>query len=116
MTCLRLSQFLRRQLDKSVEDLIQEIELKNKAQAEQFWADLEAYLPQAAGSSRSHHSWPYGYRDHVRETMNIARVLYERLNRERQLPFRLSSALLVMFLHDSEKPFRYATDAQLANF
>jgi hypothetical protein len=100
-------------LDRSVEDLIQEIEPDNKVQAEHFWADIKAFLPEAVGSTKSHHAWPYGYRDHIRETMNIACVLYERLNRERELPFNLSEALLVMFLHDCEK---HATQDQLAKF
>ena len=35
--------------------------------------------------------------------MNIAVVLYERLNSIRPLPFSLSDLLLVVYLHDVEK-------------
>lgn len=103
-------------MDKTVEELIRQLDGRNRAQAEQFWADLKTYLPEAVGSTKSHHAWPYGYRDHVTESMNIAHMVYERLNRERELPFKLSSALLVMFLHDCEKPFRHATEEQLGKF
>ena len=48
--------------------------------------------------------------------MNLARILYEQLNSERSLPFSLSSACLVLFLHDCEKPFRRASDEQLKAF
>lgn len=89
---------------------------KNRAQAVALWKDLSAHLPKAAGSTRSHHAWEYGYRDHVQEVMNLAYILYERLDRERRLPFSLASALLVLFLHDCEKPFRHATDEQLVHF
>lgn len=59
------------------------------------------------GSSHNHQAWPGGYLDHVQETMNIARVLYRKLNSLRPLPFSLSDALLVLFLHDIEKPWKY---------
>jgi hypothetical protein len=39
--------------------------------------------------------------------MNIAIVLYERLSSIRPLPFSASDALLVVFLHDIEKPWKY---------
>jgi hypothetical protein len=58
----------------------------------------------APGSSHNHQAWEGGYIDHVTETMNIACQLYRTLN-VRRLPFSLSAALEVMFLHDIEKPF-----------
>ena len=39
--------------------------------------------------------------------MNIALALYEMLASKRPLPFSLSSALLVLYLHDIEKPWKY---------
>ena len=61
----------------------------------------------ARGSSHNHQAWPGGYTDHVRETMNIAVVLYEALAPLRPVPFSLSDALVVMFVHDLEKPWAY---------
>ena len=40
--------------------------------------------------------------------MNIAILLYDSLHRVRPLPFSLSDALLVLFLHDLEKPWKQA--------
>jgi hypothetical protein len=39
--------------------------------------------------------------------MNIAVVLYEALSPLRPVPFSLSDALVVMFVHDLEKPWAY---------
>lgn len=58
----------------------------------------------AMGSNHNHQAWVGGYLDHVRETMNVAIWLYE--TSPRDLPFTLGDALLVMLLHDAEKPFK----------
>lgn len=60
----------------------------------------------AKGSGHNHQAWEGGYLDHVRETMNIAVRLYYSMDNERQFPFPLSDALLVIFLHDIEKPYK----------
>ncbi len=88
----------------------------NQEQASRFWHDLHEHFPKAAGSTKSHHAWEGGYRDHVQEVMNLAYILYERLNSERPLTFSLASALLVLFLHDCEKPFKHASDEELKQF
>ncbi len=59
------------------------------------------------GSSHNHQAWPGGYLDHVREVMNVCVVLYASLGALRPLPFTLSDALLVAFVHDIEKPWKY---------
>jgi hypothetical protein len=61
----------------------------------------------ARGSSHNHQAWIGGYADHVRETMNTAVVLYDTLDQLRPLPFSLSDALVVLFVHDLEKPWAY---------
>ncbi len=68
------------------------------------------------GSTNNHQNWPGGYQDHVQEVLNLAKVLYEALSvLGRSLDFSLSDALLVMFLHDIEKPWKYelGADGQL---
>lgn len=59
------------------------------------------------GSAHNHQNWSGGYWDHVREVMNLAIVLYQTTDPLRTLPFSLSDALLVLFLHDLEKPWKY---------
>jgi len=61
----------------------------------------------APGSSANHQAWPGGYVDHVCEVMNAAIVLYDTLGRLRPLPFSLSDALAILFMHDLEKPWAY---------
>lgn len=103
-------------METPLETLLQDIVEPNQAPARKLLHDLQTYIPEAAGSTKSHHAWPGGYNDHIQETMNLARMLYERMNQERPLPFSLASAYLVLYLHDCEKPFRHATDEQLAHF
>jgi len=61
----------------------------------------------ARGASHNHQAWAGGYADHVREVMNTAVVLHDALGRLRPLPFSLSDALVVLFVHDLEKPWAY---------
>ena len=68
----------------------------------------------APGSRRAHQAFPGGYREHMRQTMMIASHLYELTQMTgafNHLPpeerFDESDALLVMFLHDIEKPFLF---------
>jgi hypothetical protein len=103
-------------MDTPIEDLLQNITEPNRKPALAFWQDLQTNIADAAGATKSHQAWPGGYKDHIQEAMNLARILYERLNQERQLPFPVASAYLVLFLHDCEKPFRHASDKQLKAF
>jgi hypothetical protein len=60
----------------------------------------------AKGSSKNHQAWEGGYKDHITECMNIACQQYRWMNQARFLPFTLEDALVVLFLHDIEKPFK----------
>lgn len=68
--------------------------------------DAELMLS-ARGSTHNHQAWTGGYLDHVREIMNVAVAFYETLNVRRPLPFTLSDALFVLFVHDLEKPWAF---------
>jgi hypothetical protein len=59
------------------------------------------------GAVHNHQAWPGGYYNHVEEVMNIAVVVYPVFRALRPLPFTLSDALLILFLHDIEKPWKY---------
>ena len=65
----------------------------------------------ACGSSHNHQAWAGGYLDHVQEAMNVAVVLFDALSAARPLGHSLSDALVVVFLHDLEKPWAYELDA-----
>jgi hypothetical protein len=78
----------------------------NREACNAIWQEHRKLIEKAAGSSHNHQAWPGGYLDHVVETMNIAVQLYECLGALRPLPFSMNDALLVMFLHDLEKPWK----------
>lgn len=88
----------------------------NKAAIEKFMADGDnrQRVLTAPGSRSAHHAWRGGYQEHLRQTFMIAShnlELMERIGRMDELPdhekFSLSDAIVVMFLHDIEKPFVY---------
>jgi hypothetical protein len=60
----------------------------------------------AEGSSHNHQAWSGGYLTHITEVMNIGMRLWGDLTMLRPLPFTMSEALVVLYLHDLEKPFK----------
>lgn len=93
-------------------DLVMQIDGPNGDACWQIYRDHADLFHAAPGSLHNHQTWPGGYADHVADAMNIAATLYDSLAAtDRWLPFSKSDALLVMYLHDLEKPFKYAIDA-----
>lgn len=70
-------------------------------------ADHRKLMQTVQGSTNNHQNWFGGYFDHVQEIMNIVVMLYWALSAARPLPFALSDALLIVYLHDLEKPWKY---------
>lgn len=99
----------------SVEALVGQIDNPNGAACARILADHRELFATVQGSTHNHQAWRGGYLDHVAEVMNIAVVLFEQLSTKRPLPFSLSDLLLVVFLHDIEKPWKYelGADGQL---
>ena len=95
----------------SLEQLLDLVDPGPRAGCQQLLRRHAAELAVATGSSHNHQAWPGGYLDHIQETMNVAVVMYEALTAVRALEHTLSDALVVMFLHDLEKPWAYETDA-----
>jgi hypothetical protein len=91
----------------SFEQLMRRVDEPYRSAFRRLLAEHGELFRSARGSSHNHQAWPGGYADHVRETMNIAVVLYEALSPLRPVPFSLSDALVVMFVHDLEKPWAY---------
>lgn len=86
---------------------IGQIDLLNKAKCLKLLDDNKARFEEAPGSLSKHQAWKGGYIDHLVETMNIASGIYQFSTIGRGLPFTLSDVVLVLFLHDLEKPFKY---------
>ena len=97
----------------TIEQLIELIDEPNRSICHAILKDNRQLFEQARGSTHNHQTWDGGYIDHVTDGMNYTRHLYafdEAFGRP--LPFTMSDALLVFFLHDLEKPWRILVDAE----
>ncbi len=90
-----------------VERMIGMIDEPNRSTCLRILNDHKKLFQKVQGASHNHQAWPGGYFDHVQEAMNLAIVFFHQMNALRPLPFTLSDALLVIFLHDIEKPWKY---------
>ena len=79
----------------------------HRAKCLKMLADHEDRFSAAPGSLKKHQAWPGGYLDHLEETMAFAGMLYLAMHQKRHLPFSLGAVILILFLHDLEKPFAY---------
>lgn len=91
----------------SLSELVALIDEPNQAIVRQMLVDHRELFEAVPGSSHKHQAWPGGYIDHVTEVLNLAVVQFTILGQLRPLPFSLADALLVLFLHDLEKPWKY---------
>lgn len=89
------------------DQLLQRVDEPYRSAFRRLMAEYGELFKSARGSSHNHQAWAGGYADHVREVMNTAVVLYDALTQLRPLPFSLSDALVVLFVHDLEKPWAY---------
>lgn len=90
-----------------IDKLIQLIDEPYRSVCCRILADNRKLFETVRGSTYNHQTWVGGYIDHVTDGMNYARHLYA-LDKAlgRPMPFSLSDALLIFFLHDLEKPWR----------
>jgi len=91
----------------TIDQLIAKIDEPNRSRCWALFHDNGQRFSIARGSSHNHQAWEGGYLDHLTEVMNLAVLLYPVLDAARALPFSLSDALLVLYLHDLEKPWKY---------
>lgn len=77
----------------------------NCEKLEEILDDHFAAFLMAKGSLHNHQAWPGGYSQHVGDTMTIARSILNVMNKNWSVPFDWGSVVLVIFLHDIEKPF-----------
>src|SRR5688572_23699795 len=93
-----------------ISELLAQIEGPNGEGCRRLFETYQHRFEVSPGSSHNHQHWPGGYRDHVGEAMNIGAQVYDLYNSLRPLPFTKSDVLLIVFLHDLEKPFRYTDE------
>lgn len=97
-------------LKQSLYDFLSDMNDPRKEALIRLYQDYEELLHYAAGSSHNHQAWDGGYADHIAETLRINEAYYEALNAIRPLEFSKESALIALFFHDIEKPFRYGPE------
>ncbi len=100
---------------KNLNHFLNLIDEPNKLACLQIFNDNKERFEIAPGSLTKHQAWPGGYINHLEEAMNIGLGMFEMMNTFRKLDFTLSDALLILFLHDLEKPFRYIEPKQEMN-
>ena len=93
---------------KNLEYFLGQIDEPNRAAAKNLLETYKDIINTAKWSQVKHQAWEWWYRDHLQEICNIAWEMYCTFNKRRKLPFSFSDVILVLFLHDLEKPFKYA--------
>ena len=93
--------------------LLNKIDEPNRSKCLEIIKSNQEIIHESLGSRHNHQNWRGGYLDHLREIMNIALVLYKTMNKYRQLEFSISDVLLILFLHDLEKPWIYCKKENL---
>lgn len=88
-----------------VYDMLKHVSLERQDLCRDLMAKHRDRLKAAPGSGGAHHAWPGGYLEHVLQCMRLAVDL--RLVLPRPAAVSVQDAVLVMFLHDLEKPWRY---------
>lgn len=98
-----------------VKTLLDMIDEPNRSACHKIWDENYRLFETEPGSRHNHQAWVGGYADHVAECLNYANHKYD-FDRSfgRFLPFSRSDALLVLFLHDLEKPWRELMNQQSA--
>jgi len=90
----------------NLREMIKLIDPKYQAQCFKLLDDNLELFSDAFGSSHNHQAWIGGYLDHIEEVMNIGMILHTSLSSIRNLGFSISDVLLILFLHDLEKPWK----------
>ena len=91
----------------NIDALVELIDESARSSVQRILHDNRPMFERSRGSTHNHQTWDGGYIDHVTDGMNYVRHLYAMtLALGRPLPFTLSDALLIFFLHDLEKPWR----------
>jgi len=98
-----------------LDELIGMIDEPNQTPCRRIYLDNQLMFETAKGSNIKHQAWQGGYIAHITEAMNFAVNIYQNLGHRRTLPFSLSDGLLITYLHDLEKPWKYGGSEEEKN-
>jgi len=85
-------------------DLITNSDLRDKLKL--LHAHYKVLIEMVPASVKYHHNWTGGYQDHVRQVIEKAVMLYSSTG-DIKLNFTLDDVILVAYIHDLDKLFRY---------
>ncbi len=91
----------------NLKQLINLIEEPNRDFCINLLNENEKRFKDSPGSLTKHQAWVGGYIHHLEEVMNFGCELFSLMDSRRKLDFSISDVILVLFIHDLEKPFRY---------
>ncbi len=80
---------------------------ENGIACRKMFAKYKSIFEKAPGSKVKHQAWEGGYIQHLCQCMALAEFLYEPIKNIGGVDFSLSDAILILFFHDLEKPFKY---------
>lgn len=92
---------------KSIDYYLNLIEGANGVACRQMFEQYKNIFTKSSGSKVKHQAWEGGYIQHLCQCMALAEFLYEPIKQIGGVDFSLSDAILILFLHDLEKPFKY---------
>lgn len=89
-------------------DMLEMMEDPYRKPCRRSYLENEPLFRAVRGSTHNHQTWLGGYHDHIEDAMNKAiREFRDELVTGRTMPFTLSDALVGVYLHDFEKPWRF---------
>ena len=89
--------------------LLQNLNDPNKENLGRLYTFLTTQFPDAKWSSNNKHQWREGwYYDHIADCLKFWKVLYDGLQWYRPLPFTFDDVIVIIVLHDLEKPYKYS--------
>lgn len=91
----------------TIEELIGFIDEPNRSACMRILTENRELFETVRGSTHNHQTWDGGFIDHTLDICNYGYYLYDfNASFGRPLPFSKSDAILILFLHDLEKPWR----------
>lgn len=89
--------------------VLENIKDPNKDNLIELYNFLIVQFPDAAWSSNNKHQWrEWGYYDHIADSLKFGKILYDGLQWYRELPFSFDDVIIIIALHDLEKPYKYS--------
>lgn len=97
-------------------ETISQLQDPNKENLHRLYQDIINEVPTARGSSNNKHQWrEWWYYDHIADILKFGKKMYDVLHSYRPLPFSFDDVVVVILIHDIEKPYKYSTNNQKYN-